>query len=185
MLVEMQEPGVYRLLGQTIDDAAGEAFDKVARYLGLGYPGGPAIERIALEGDPAAIRFPRAMRGEGLDFSFSGLKTSVMNYVRKHPDVDTADLSASFQEAVVDVLVRQSLAVAEAEGLRTVLVTGGVACNARLRERMSAAAAERGIAAVFPSPAYCSDNAAMIAGLGTELLRAGELATLHADASPR
>ncbi|MFZ4721504.1 MAG: tRNA (adenosine(37)-N6)-threonylcarbamoyltransferase complex transferase subunit TsaD, partial [Ilumatobacteraceae bacterium] len=105
MLVEMQDHGRYRLLGQTIDDAAGEAFDKVARFLGLDYPGGPAIDREALHGDPEAIHFPRAMLHDGLDFSFSGLKTSVMNHVRKHPDVSTADVAASFQAAVVDVLV--------------------------------------------------------------------------------
>ena len=105
MLIEMQDHGRYRLLGQTIDDAAGEAFDKVARFLDLGYPGGPAIDEAALLGDPEAIRFPRAILDEGLDFSFSGLKTSVMNYVRKHPDVSSADVAASFQAAVVDVLV--------------------------------------------------------------------------------
>ncbi len=108
VLVEMGQPGRYRLLGQTIDDAAGEAFDKVARYLGLGYPGGPAIERAAAHGDPQAIDFPRAMRNDGLDFSFSGLKTSVMNHVRAHPDVETADVAASFQAAVVDVLVHKA-----------------------------------------------------------------------------
>jgi N6-L-threonylcarbamoyladenine synthase len=183
-------------LATTRDDAAGEAFDKVAQMLGLGYPGGPEIARLARSGDGQAIAFPRYRAKDGaVDFSFSGLKTAVLYHLRGQDalaptpaprDIQApADVAASFQEAVVDVLVRQSLAVAEAEGLRTVLVTGGVACNARLRERMSAAAAERGIAAVFPSPAYCSDNAAMIAGLGTELLRAGELATLHADASPR
>jgi N6-L-threonylcarbamoyladenine synthase len=183
-------------LAATRDDAAGEAFDKVAQMLGLGYPGGPEIARLARSGDGGAIAFPRYRAKDGtVDFSFSGLKTAVLYHLRGQDalaptpaprDIQApADVAASFQEAVVDVLVRQSLAVADAEGLRTVLVTGGVACNARLRERMSAAAAERGIAAVFPSPAYCSDNAAMIAGLGTELLRAGELATHYADASPR
>src|SRR5580765_4429582 len=105
MLVSMEDHGRYRMLGSTIDDAAGEAFDKVARYLGLGYPGGPAIDRISGEGDPNAIAFPRAMRDDGLDFSFSGLKTAVVNYVRKHPQAGTADVAASFQEAVVDILV--------------------------------------------------------------------------------
>ena len=108
MLVEMQDHGRYRLVGQTIDDAAGEAFDKVARFLDLGYPGGPAIDRAALDGDPEAIRFPRAIMDEGYDFSFSGLKTAVVNYVRKHPDVSSEDVAASFQAAVVDVLVTKA-----------------------------------------------------------------------------
>jgi len=183
-------------LASTRDDAAGEAFDKVAQMLGLGYPGGPAISKIAVEGDARAVAFPRYRAKDGsIDFSFSGLKTAVLYHLRGQdalaatppPEAieDRADVAASFQEAVVDVLVRQTLQVADAEGLDTVLVTGGVACNPRLRERMTAAAAERGKQAVFPSPAYCSDNAAMIAGLGTQLLRAGELATLHADASAR
>ncbi|MGI9051537.1 MAG: tRNA (adenosine(37)-N6)-threonylcarbamoyltransferase complex transferase subunit TsaD, partial [Ilumatobacteraceae bacterium] len=118
MLVEMTAPGEYRVLGQTIDDAAGEAFDKVARFLGLGYPGGPAIERAALDGDGAAIAFPRAMRDEGLDVSFSGLKTSVMNHVRSNPDVDTADVAASFQAAVVDVLVHKARRAAASVGAK-------------------------------------------------------------------
>ncbi len=118
LLVEMREPGRYQLLGQTIDDAAGEAFDKVARFLGLGYPGGPAIERVAAKGDPEAIDFPRAMRNEGFDFSFSGLKTSVMNHVRANPDVDTADVAASFQAAVVDVLVHKARRAAAAAGAK-------------------------------------------------------------------
>src|SRR5271165_5535164 len=105
LLIEMRAPGRYRLLGQTLDDAAGEAYDKVARFLGLGYPGGPAIDRLAKEGDPAAFAFPRALADEGLDFSFSGLKTSVVRTVERHPEAATADVAASFQEAVVDVLV--------------------------------------------------------------------------------
>src|SRR6185295_4878713 len=122
MLVLMEGHGKYRMLGSTIDDAAGEAFDKVARYLGLGYPGGPAIDRVAMEGDPAAVRFPRAMLEQGHDFSFSGLKTSVVNYVRKHAEVSTADICASFQDAVVDVLVTKLVRVAEETGIATVVV---------------------------------------------------------------
>ena len=114
MLIEMRDHGQYRLLGRTIDDAAGEAFDKVARFLGLGYPGGPAIDREAMQGDPEAIKFPRAMLNDGLDFSFSGLKTSVINHVRKHPDVSAADVAASFQAAVVDVLVTKARRAARA-----------------------------------------------------------------------
>ena len=109
LLVEVTSPGRYRLLGGTIDDAAGEAFDKVARFLGLGYPGGPAIDRIAGEGDPKAFAFPRSTPGDGYDFSFSGLKTSVVTTVRKHPDADTADVAASFRQAVVDVLVARAM----------------------------------------------------------------------------
>ena len=114
----MEGHGRYRLLGQTIDDAAGEAFDKVARFLGLGYPGGPAIDRLAMDGDPKAIAFPRPMLDEGYDFSFSGLKTAVINHVRKHPDVATADVAASFQEAVVDVLVAKARRAAREVGAK-------------------------------------------------------------------
>jgi N6-L-threonylcarbamoyladenine synthase len=195
-LYRMDAPTRLERIASTRDDAAGEAFDKVAQMLGLGYPGGPAISRLAREGDAQAIAFPRTRAKDGsLDFSFSGLKTAVLYHLRGQDalaatpapeEVEApADVAASFQEAVVDVLVHRSLEVAGSAGLGTVLVTGGVACNPRLRERMTADAAARGVRAVFPSPAYCSDNAAMIAGLGTMHLRAGELASLHADASPR
>src|SRR4029079_6221740 len=129
MLVHMEDHGRYRLLGQTIDDAAGEAFDKVARFLGLGYPGGPAIDSLSMEGDPAAIAFPRSMLGEGHDFSFSGIKTSVITHVRKHPDVGVADVAASFQEAVVDVLVTKARAAARETGAKALCLAGGVAAN--------------------------------------------------------
>ncbi len=125
LLILMEGHGRYRLLGSTIDDAAGEAFDKVARYLGLGYPGGPAIDRIAVEGDPEAIAFPRAILDDGYDFSFSGVKTAVVNYVRKHPDVATADVAASFQEAVVDVLVTKARRAALAHGAKGLALAGG------------------------------------------------------------
>jgi N6-L-threonylcarbamoyladenine synthase len=155
-------PFRYRLLGQTIDDAAGEAFDKVARFLGLGYPGGPAIDAVAGAGDPAAIAFPRAMRDEGYDFSFSGLKTSVINYVRKHPAVDVADVAASFQEAVVDVLVTKARRAARELGGRAICIGGGVAANSVLRRRVMAVCEEDGIGAFVPSRSMCTDNAAMI-----------------------
>ena len=129
MLVAMEGHGRYRLRGATLDDAAGEAFDKVARHLGLGYPGGPAIDRIAMEGDPHAITFPRAMYGDGLDFSFSGLKTSVINHVRKHPDVATADVAASFQEAVVDVLVAKARRVSASVGAWLPTPSSGGDCS--------------------------------------------------------
>jgi len=184
MLVEMQGHGRYRLLGQTIDDAAGEAFDKVARFLGLGYPGGPAIDREALAGDPTAIRFPRAMLHEGLDFSFSGLKTSVMNHVRKNPDVSTADVAASFQTAVVDVLVTKARRAAEQVGARGLVLGGGVAANSLLRERFLGACAESGIRGFLPSRAMCTDNAAMIAAAGWHRLRSDGPSGLDAGASP-
>jgi N6-L-threonylcarbamoyladenine synthase len=166
MLVEMRGHGEYRLLGQTIDDAAGEAFDKVARFLGLGYPGGPAIDREAVHGNPEAIAFPRAMMHEGLDFSFSGLKTSVMNHVRKNPDASTEDVSASFQAAVVDVLVEKSRRAARAVGAKGLVLSGGVAANSLLRERFLGACVEEGIGGFLPARSMCTDNAAMIAAAG-------------------
>jgi N6-L-threonylcarbamoyladenine synthase len=162
MLVAMEGPGRYRLLGSTIDDAAGEAYDKVARFLGLGYPGGPVIDRLAMEGDPHAIPFPRSMRDEGYDFSFSGLKTSVITYVRKHPDVPAADVAASFQEAVVDVLVTKARRAAREIGAHGICLGGGVAANSALRERTLDACIADGLRAFLPSRAMCTDNAAMI-----------------------
>lgn len=184
MLVEMQDHGRYRLLGQTIDDAAGEAFDKVARFLGLPYPGGPAIDREAGNGDPDAIRFPRAMLNEGLDFSFSGLKTSVMNHVRKHPDVSTADVAASFQTAVVDVLVTKARRAAEQVGAKGLVLGGGVAANSLLRERFTEECAAAGIRGFLPSRAMCTDNAAMIAAAGWHRLRSDGPTALEAGAYP-
>jgi N6-L-threonylcarbamoyladenine synthase len=166
LLVAMDGHGDYRLLGTTVDDAAGEAFDKVARYLGLGYPGGPIIDRLARDGDPEAIAFPRAMADRGLDFSFSGLKTAVVNHVRQHPDVVVEDVAASFQEAVVDVLVAKARRAADEVGARALALGGGVAANSRLRERVLAAAAEDGRFGYVPSMAMCTDNAAMVAACG-------------------
>ena len=166
MLIHMKAPGRYRLLGQTIDDAAGEAFDKVARYLGLGYPGGPAIDKLSADGDPRAIAFPRSMLDEGYDFSFSGIKTSVVRYVKAHTDVLTADVAASFQEAVVDVLVAKARRAAADIGATGIALAGGVAANSQLRERMQAACDADGLRAFVPSRAMCTDNAAMIATAG-------------------
>jgi N6-L-threonylcarbamoyladenine synthase len=184
MLIEMLAPGEYRLLGQTIDDAAGEAFDKVARYLGLGYPGGPAIDRLAIEGDPSAIAFPRAMRNEGLDFSFSGLKTAVVNHVRKHHDAVTADVAASFQEAVVDVLVAKARRAAKQVGAKGLVLGGGVAANSLLRERFLDACEEDGLRGFLPSREMCTDNAAMIASAGWYRLRSDGPTSLAAGANP-
>ncbi len=183
------------LLGETLDDAAGEAFDKVAWLLGLGYPGGPPIARLAERGDPQALELPRYRPRDGvLGFSFSGLKTAVLYHLRGQDALaptppsesiaDAADVAASFQEAVVDVLCEQTLAAARREGVHSAVVAGGVACNARLRERLSEAALSMGVRAFFPSPAYCTDNAAMIAGLGYQLWRDGRADGLDLDASP-
>jgi N6-L-threonylcarbamoyladenine synthase len=180
----MRDHGNYRLLGQTIDDAAGEAFDKVARFLGFGYPGGPAIDQEATHGDPTAIAFPRAMLNEGLDFSFSGLKTSVINHVRKHPDVSAADVAASFQAAVVDVLVAKARRAAAAVGARGMVLGGGVAANSLLRERFADAGEEDGVRVFLPSRAMCTDNAAMIAAVGWHRLRVDGPTPLDIGALP-
>jgi N6-L-threonylcarbamoyladenine synthase len=189
MLVHMPEPHRYELLGQTVDDAAGEAFDKIARFLGLGFPGGPALDRLARRGDPDAIRFPRAMAGSGdYDFSLSGLKTAVLRHVRAERDagrdVDPADLAASFQEAIVDVQVDKTIAAARDRGVHRVLLGGGVVANTRLRERMDKAGAEAGIEVRFPSPALCTDNGAMIALAGSWRLARGERTDLGVSADP-
>jgi N6-L-threonylcarbamoyladenine synthase len=184
MLIEMREHGDYRLLGRTIDDAAGEAFDKVARFLGLGYPGGPAIDAAALEGDPTAVAFPRAMLHDGLDMSFSGLKTAVVNHVRKHPSVSTVDVAASFQEAVVDVLVAKARRAAREVGARGLVLGGGVAANSRLRRRVLEACDEDGMASFLPTLAMCTDNAAMIASAGWHRLRLDGPTALDVAAAP-
>jgi N6-L-threonylcarbamoyladenine synthase len=184
LLVSMEGHGRYRLLGQTVDDAAGEAFDKVARYLGLGYPGGPAIDRDAVLGDPKAIAFPRAMLDDGLDFSFSGLKTAVVNYVRHHPDVDTADVAASFQQAVVDVLVTKACRAATQVGAKAIALGGGVGANSALREQLLDACEREGLQAFLPSRTMCTDNAAMIAATGWYRLRSDGPSPLDLGADP-
>ncbi|HZQ57346.1 MAG TPA: tRNA (adenosine(37)-N6)-threonylcarbamoyltransferase complex transferase subunit TsaD [Acidimicrobiales bacterium] len=163
LLVNMEDHLRYRLLGATIDDAAGEAFDKVARLLGLPYPGGPAIDRLAMEGDRQAVAFPRAMLDDGYDFSFSGLKTSVLTYLRKHPEADAADVAASFQEAVVDVLVTKARRAARDTGATGIVLAGGVAANSALRERVLDVCIEDGFRPFVPSRTMCTDNAAMVA----------------------
>jgi N6-L-threonylcarbamoyladenine synthase len=163
LIVSMEGPGRYRLLGQTLDDAAGEAFDKVARFLGLGYPGGPAIERAAASGDPGAFAFPRALLADGLDLSFSGLKTSVLRAVEAHPDASNEDVAASFQQAVVDVLVAKVVRGAQAVGAGGLCLAGGVAANGPLRAALQQAGADLGIPVYLPSRAMCTDNASMIA----------------------
>lgn len=155
--------GGLRLLGTTVDDAAGEAFDKVARFLGLGYPGGPAIDRSAREGDPSAFSFPRALYDEGYDFSFSGLKTAVVRTAERHPEAATADLAASFQDAVVDVLVAKAARAVGDLGAKGLCLGGGVAANSLLRSRAPDAV---DVPTYVPSLAMCTDNAAMIAAAG-------------------
>jgi N6-L-threonylcarbamoyladenine synthase len=184
MIVSMEGHGRYRLLGSTLDDAAGEAFDKVARYLGLGYPGGPAIDAISGEGDPSAIDFPRSMLNEGYDFSFSGLKTAVVNYVRAHPDVSTPDVAASFQEAVVDVLVAKARRAAQEVGAKGMCLGGGVAANSLLRERFLDACVQDGIHGFLPSRAMCTDNAAMVASAGWYRLQSDGPSPLDTGATP-
>ncbi len=162
-IVQVEELGNYKVLGSTIDDAAGEAYDKVARYMGLGYPGGPIIDRLAHDGDPEAIKFPRGLNDDSYNFSFSGLKTAVINYVRKHPETKDADLAASFQEAVVDVLVNKTVAAAKGAGINKISIGGGVSANSRLRAKLAQTCEQQNISCYLPSLAYCTDNAAMIA----------------------
>ncbi|NLB74325.1 MAG: tRNA (adenosine(37)-N6)-threonylcarbamoyltransferase complex transferase subunit TsaD [Firmicutes bacterium] len=188
-LVYLKDYGDYEVMGRTRDDAAGEAFDKVARTLGLSYPGGPAIDLAAREGDSQAVRFPRAFLEEGsYDFSFSGLKTAVVNYVanarRKEREVFVPDIAASFQEAVVDVLVTKTLRAACEIGVNTVALAGGVAANSRLRQELSRRAIEKGMDVRYPSPILCTDNAAMVACVGYFRLVSGELSSLDLPAVP-
>ncbi len=184
LVVAMQDHGRYQVLGQTVDDAAGEAFDKIARFLGLEYPGGPAIDRLALSGDPEAIAFPRPMLNEGLDFSFSGLKTAVVNYGRSHPDAEIADVAASFQAAAVDVLLAKLLRAAEVTGFTTVVVGGGVAANSSLRTRLLDEAGAAGLRVVLPSISLCTDNAAMIGAVAWWRLGADGPTPLSSGAWP-
>jgi len=186
-LIHVPEWGVYHTLGETLDDAAGEAFDKVAKVLGLGYPGGPILSKLAAEGDPEAIAFPRAMMRSGdYRFSLSGLKTAVINHIRHEREagreIDLPDLAASFQAAVVDVQVAKTLRAAEEHGVKTVCLAGGVAANPSLRESLRSALAEKGIALSVPDIGLCTDNAAMIAAAGTWRLRRGDLLGLDAEA---
>ena len=180
ILVHMTDHGRYELLGQTLDDAVGEAFDKVARLLSLGYPGGPIIDRLAAEGDPEAMAFPRPMLGKGLDFSFSGLKTAVAVYLRKHPDAAPADVAASFQRAVGDVLLSKASAAMRECGTRNLTLAGGVAANSELRSRFEGLDAQT----FLPSRAMCTDNAAMVAGAGWWQLQREGPSPLHAGAEP-
>lgn len=170
-LVKVLDYGKYEILGRTRDDAAGEAFDKVARAIGLGYPGGPKIDKVSYEGNPDAIKFPRAkVDGSVYDFSFSGLKSAVLNYLNscemKGEKVVQADVAASFQKAVVDVLVEHSMTALRESGMKTFAIAGGVASNSHLRTALEEACKKEGVAFYRPSPILCTDNAAMIGAAG-------------------
>jgi tRNA N6-adenosine threonylcarbamoyltransferase len=178
--------GQYRTLGRTIDDAAGEAFDKVGKLMGLGYPGGARIDALAAQGNPTAVNFPRPLlHKRGFDFSFSGIKTAVLHYLQQQPPLDEAtraDIAASFQAAMVEVLTRKTFAAAEAAGLERIVVAGGVACNRGLRLAMQEAAAAHGRSVTFPSPALCADNAAMLGVGGNHRLEEGRHDSLDLNA---
>ena len=189
MIVHARGHGDYEIMGGTVDDAAGEAFDKVARFLGLDYPGGPEIDRLSLLGDPAAVAFPRPMMAEdGYDVSYSGLKTAVINHVRKveatGAEVKVEDIAASFQAAVVEVQVAKTMSAAEAAGVQQVFLCGGVAANSGLRQGLAEACQAKGMTLAVPPMELCTDNAAMIAACGTAMLRRGEYLGLDASPNP-
>lgn len=188
--------GVYREIGRTRDDAAGEAYDKVSKLLGLGYPGGPLIEKVAQDGNPEAIDFPRAYLPDSLDFSFSGLKTAVLNFVKRNelgvmgkdiPHIThhalLNDIAASFQTSVIDVLVRKIEWAIKKEGIKHVVLTGGVAANRELRKRMKEMGDEKEVDVFIPAPSFCTDNAAMIASAGYYHFKEGNIAGL--DLNPK
>lgn len=187
MLVYVRDSCRYEILGNTLDDAAGEAFDKIAKFLGLGFPGGPVIGKLSLEGNRSAFNFPRPLlRSKTLDFSFSGLKTAVINMF-KDKDIETLpvpDIAASFQEAVVEVLVSKTMRAALQEDAPAISVTGGVAANERLREVFKTVCQREGIEVFFPRLALCGDNAAMIAAAGDARLKYGETAGFDLNAIP-
>ncbi|HVF08765.1 MAG TPA: tRNA (adenosine(37)-N6)-threonylcarbamoyltransferase complex transferase subunit TsaD [Actinomycetota bacterium] len=190
MLVHVPEMFHHVVMGQTLDDAAGEAFDKVARLLGLGFPGGPALDAMARQGDPHAIRFPRAMEDSGdHDFSMSGLKTAVLRHVKAAQaagqDLHLPDLAASFQEAIVDVQVSKTIGAAREAGVSTVLLGGGVVANTRLRDRLASAGEHAGIRVLFPPMPLCTDNAAMIACVGAARWARGDRSSLDVAADPQ
>lgn len=187
LLIEVRGVGHYRLLGQTLDDAAGEAFDKVAKMLDLPYPGGPEIERLAHDGDPTAFDFPRSLlREDTLDFSFSGLKTAVLYTLQKlpNPRERLPDLCASFQAAVFEVLIAKALRAAQAEGLTLLTLSGGVSCNATLREQLSHACQIEGLTFLASPPSLSTDNAAMIAFAAWQKLQQGLTDPLTTDIDP-
>ena len=186
-IVYVKDYTEFEIIARTRDDAAGEAFDKTARGLGLGYPGGPLIDKLAKEGNPDNITFPR-VKMENLDFSFSGVKTAVINYIHKKEQLgeefSKADVAASFQEAVTDVLCEHTIDAAKLKGSKTITIAGGVASNSRLREKMTYLAQKEGISVLYPPPILCTDNAAMIACAGYFAYENGERAGLDLNAIP-
>ncbi|RJO59871.1 tRNA (adenosine(37)-N6)-threonylcarbamoyltransferase complex transferase subunit TsaD [candidate division WS5 bacterium] len=182
-IYRVDDYGSYKEIGRTRDDAAGEAYDKVAKLLGFGYPGGPIIDAISVKGDPFAIAFPKANLAGSCDFSFSGLKTAVMNYIRRHPDSTKEDISASFQSAVIEVLVDRVTEAVKAECLNRVVLSGGVSANRSLREKMGQRAAIAGFEMFLPSLHLCTDNAAMVAAAGYHHFTKGDIADF--DLNPK
>jgi N6-L-threonylcarbamoyladenine synthase len=188
LLVEVDGIGRYRVLGDSVDDAVGEAFDKTATLLGLSYPGGPALAALALEGNPQRFKFPRPMTDRpGLDFSFSGLKTFALNTWRKsgQTDEDRADIARAFEEAVVDTMVIKCRRAVAQTGLQTLVIAGGVGANVRLRERLGELMSKEGGRVCYPRPEFCTDNGAMIAYAGYRRLQAGQHEGLSIKAMPR
>ena len=188
-IVHVKNYGEYEVIGQTRDDAAGEAYDKVARALGLGYPGGPKIDKLAKEGNPRAIVFPKAnSHEETLDFSFSGVKSAVLNYLNKckmqNIEVNKADVAASFQYAVIDVLKENVLSTCKKRNVKTIAIAGGVASNSSLRETLIKEASKRGIEVLFPAPILCTDNAAMIGSAAYFNFINGKISDLNLNAKP-
>ena len=188
-IIKITDHGQYLLLGQTKDDAAGEAYDKIARAIGLPYPGGPHIEQLAREGNADAVELPRAWMGEdSYDFSFSGLKSAVLNYLNKAKmkgeEINAADVAASFQQAVLDVLVEKTVRAAVEHGVDTILLAGGVAANGTLREQLQKAAEEHQIQVHYPPVSFCTDNAAMIGAAAHYKAVKGEYADLTLNAVP-
>jgi N6-L-threonylcarbamoyladenine synthase len=189
MLLYVEDLSRYELLGATLDDAAGEAFDKVAKFLGLDFPGGPVIDRLSGQGNPRAFRFPRPMiHGQTFDFSFSGLKTAVVNRFRdsvaRNEALPLADIAASFQEAVVEVLVAKTLRAVEERGVSSVSVTGGVSANSRLRSVFEETCRQKDVKVFFPKLSLCTDNAAMIAAAGYARIVLGERSDLRLNVFP-
>ena len=188
-IVHVKDYGVYDVIGQTRDDAAGEAYDKIARALGLGYPGGPKIDKLAKEGNGDAIKFPRAsFQDNSLDFSFSGLKSSVLNYLNKCKmqdiEVNKADVAASFQKALIDVLNQNVIKTCEEKNIKKIAIAGGVASNSSLREVLIDSANKRGIEVLFPNPILCTDNAAMIGSAAYFNYEKGNFSSFNLNAKP-
>ena len=188
-IVHVKDYGVYEVIGQTRDDAAGEAYDKVARALGLGYPGGPKIDKLAREGNPDSIAFPKAnFHDKSLDFSFSGVKSAVLNYLNKakmqNVEVNKADVAASFQKAVIEVLKDNVMETCKSRNVKKIAIAGGVASNSALRETIMNAASKKGIEVLFPAPVLCTDNAAMIGSAAYFNLVNGKISDLNLNAKP-